>query len=63
LPGQWAPWRLIIQANWPVDSVVIGCSEEQPDGHGVDREPVTPAADQAQRSLINAPHNRLAEGA
>jgi len=43
--------------------VVIGCSEEQPDGHGVDREPVTPAADQAQRSLINAPHNRLAEGA
>jgi len=22
----------------------------QPDGHGVDREPVTPAVDQAQRS-------------
>ena len=41
---------LTVQADSPVDSVVIGRSEAEPDGHGVDRGPVTPDVDQAERS-------------
>jgi hypothetical protein len=42
--------RLISGVNSPVDSVVIGRSAAQPDGHGIDRVPGTPAVDQAERS-------------
>jgi hypothetical protein len=49
---------LVTGAKLPVNSVVI---RREPDGHGVDREPVTPAVDQAERSLINSGAHLLPE--